>query len=117
RYLYKDTLELVELRQRQLLPRLLTALALQAGQEVSYHELANTLGVKLETVERYITILEAAFVVYRLPALLPNKRGQLSNRKRKIFFRDIGVRNALLENFNPLSLRNDVDQLWENFCL
>ncbi|MCA9348090.1 ATP-binding protein [Candidatus Saccharibacteria bacterium] len=117
RYLYKDTLELVELRQRQLLPRLLTALALQIGQEVSYHDLANNLGVKLETIERYITILESAFVVYRLPALLPNKRNQLSNRKRKVYFRDTGVRNALLDSFNPLSQRSDTEQLWENFCI
>lgn len=117
RYVYKDTLELVELRQRQLLPRLLTALALQTGSEVSYNELANLLGVKLETIERYITLLEAAFIVYRLPALTANKRNQISTRKRKVFFCDLGIRNALIENMNPLSRRADVGALWENFCM
>lgn len=117
RYVYKDTLEMVELRQRQLLPRLLQALALQVGQEVSYQELSNLLGVKLETVERYITILEAAFIIYRLPALSSNKRNQLSIRKRKIYFYDLGVRNALIKNLNPLELRNDVGGIWENFCM
>ncbi|MBI1857076.1 ATP-binding protein [Candidatus Saccharibacteria bacterium] len=117
RYVYKDTLELVELRQRQLLPRLLTTLSLQIGQEVSYHEIGNLLGVKLETIERYITILESAFIIYRLPALTANKRGQISNRKRKVYFYDLGVRNALIENLNPLDLRDDSAGLWENFCM
>jgi uncharacterized protein len=117
RYVYKDTLELVELRQRQLLPRLLTALALQIGSEVSYNELANTLGVKLETIERYITILESAFIVYRLPALSANKRKQVTNRKRKVYFYDLGIRNALIKNLNPFTLRDDVGALWENFCM
>lgn len=117
RYVYKDSLELIELRQRQLLPRLLQALAFQIGQEVSYHEFAVMFGVKLETIERYITILEAAFIVYRLPALRGNARNQLSNRKRKIYFYDLGVRNALINNLNPLSLRDDLGGLWENFCV
>lgn len=117
KYVFKDTLELVDLRQRQLLPRLLTALALQVGQEVSYNELANKLGVKLETIERYITILEHAFIIYRLQALTNNKRNQISNRKRKVYFFDLGVRNALIENTNPLSIRDDVGALWENFCI
>jgi uncharacterized protein len=117
RYVYKDTLELVDVRQRQLLPRLLSALALQIGQEVSYHELGNMLGVKLETIERYITILEAAFIVYRLPALTVNRRKEVSNRKRKVYFYDLGIRNALIENLNPLAIRNDTGALWENFCM
>lgn len=117
RYVYKDVLEIVELRQRQIMPRLLAALALRVGQEVSYHELSNLLGVKLETVERYITILEAAFIVYRIPALTANKRDQISIRKRKIYFYDLGIRNALIENLNPLEIRNDADALWKNFCM
>lgn len=116
-YLYKDTLELVELRQRQILPRLLQALALQLGSEVSYNELANLLGVNLATVERYITLLESAFVVYRLPALRGNDRSSLSSRKRKVYFYDLGVRNAIVNNFNPLELRQDVEALWENFVV
>lgn len=116
-YVYKDSLELVELRQRQLLPRLLQALALQIGSEVSYHELGVTFGVKVETIERYITLLEMAFVVYRLPALTGTQQGMLSNRKRKAYFYDLGIRNALIQSLQPLDLRADRDALWENFCM
>lgn len=116
-YVYKDSLELVELRQRQLLPRLLQALALQIGQEVSYHELGVAFGVKVETIERYITLLEMAFVVYRLPALTGSVQGNLSNRKRKVYFYDLGIRNALIQSLQPLDLRADRDALWENFCM
>lgn len=116
-YVYKDSLELVELRQRQLLPRLLQALALQVGQEVSYHELGVTFGVKTETIERYITLLEMAFVVYRLSALTGSTKGNLSNRKRKVYFYDLGIRNALIQSLQPLDLRADRDALWENFCM
>lgn len=117
RYVYKDTLELAELRQRQVLPRLLRALAFLVGREVSYYELATRLGVRLETIERYITLLESAFIVYRLPALTANKRNQVSNRKRKVYFYDLGVRNALIENLHSFDLRDDVGGLWENFCM
>lgn len=116
-YVYKDSLELVELRQRQLLPRLLQALALNIGKETSYNELAVTFGVKVETIERYITLLEMAFVVYRLPALTGSERGNLSNRKRKVYFYDLGIRNALIQSLQPLDLRADRDVLWENFCM
>lgn len=116
-YVYKDSLELVELRQRQLLPRLLQALALKIGQEVSYHELGVMFGVKTETIERYITLLEMAFVVYRLPALTGTTQGMLSNRKRKVYFYDLGIRNALIQSLQPLDLRADRDALWENFCM
>lgn len=116
RYVYKDTLELVELRQRQLLPSLLQRLALNIGQETSYHELGNILGVKLETIERYITLLESAFIIHRLPALT-GKQGSLSNRKRKVYFYDLGIRNALIQSLQPLSMRSDKEALWENFCV
>ncbi|MDB5183347.1 MAG: ATPase [Candidatus Saccharibacteria bacterium] len=116
-YVYKDSLELVELRQRQLLPRLLQALALKIGEEVSYNELGLMFGVKVETIERYITLLEMAFVVYRLPALTGTEKGMLSNRKRKVYFYDLGIRNALIQSLQPLDLRADRDALWENFCM
>lgn len=116
-YVFKDTLELVELRQQQLLPRLLQALALQTGSEVSYHELGILLGVKNETVARYITLLEQSFIVYRMAALTGNQRSQLSNRKRKVYFYDLGIRNALIENFNELILRQDGGALWETLCV
>lgn len=116
RYVYKDTLELVELRQRQLLPSLLQQLALNIGQETSYHDLGNILGVKLETIERYITLLESAFIIHRLPALT-GKQGSLSNRKRKVYFYDLGIRNALIQSLQPMSMRADREALWENFCV
>lgn len=117
RYVYKDSLELVELRQRQLLPRLLTALALQIGQEVSYNDLGTQFGVKLETIERYITLLEAAFILYRLPALTGGQKGHTSNRKRKVYFHDLGIRNALIQSLQPLQIRSDAEALWQNFCM
>lgn len=116
RYVYKDSVELLELRQRQLLPPLLQALALNIGQEVSYNDLGVRLGVKLETVERYITLLEAAFIIYRVSALT-GKPGNLSSRKRKVYFYDLGIRNALIQSLQPLSMRADKVALWENFCM
>lgn len=116
-YAYKDVLELAEIRQQEVLPRLLQALALQIGQEVSYHELANLLEVRQETIKRYITLLEQAFIIYRLHPLSSNPRKLLGSRKRKVYFYDLGIRNGLLRNFNSTALRADVGQLWENFCL
>lgn len=116
-YVFKDALELVELRQQQLLPRILQALALQMGNEVSYHELGILLGARLETIARYITLLEQSFIIFRMPALTGNQRSQLSNRKRKIYFYDLGVRNALIRNFSELSLRPDSEALWEALCI
>jgi predicted AAA+ superfamily ATPase len=115
KYVYKDSLEL-EVRQRQVLPRLLQALALQIGQEVSYNELAQNFGVKLETIERYITLLESCYVIYRLPALSGNRPAGISNRKRKVYFYDLGIRNALIQSLQPMSMRSDKEALWENFC-
>jgi uncharacterized protein len=116
-YAYKDVLEMAEVREQEVLPRLLQALALQIGQEVSYSELANLLEVRKETVRRYITLLEQAFIIYRLQPLSSNERKLLGGRKRKIYFYDLGIRNGLLRNFNATSLRSDVGHLWENFCI
>ncbi len=116
KYVYKDSLELVEVRQRQVLPRLLQALALQIGQETSYNELAKNFGVKLETIERYITLLESCYVIYRLPALSGNRPAGISNRKRKVYFYDLGIRNALIQSLQPMSMRSDKEALWENFA-
>lgn len=116
KYVYKDSLELVEVRQRQVLPRLLQALALQIGQETSYNELAKNFGVKLETIERYITLLESCYVIYRLPALSGNRPADISNRKRKVYFYDLGIRNALIQSLQPFGMRSDKEALWENFC-
>ena len=92
------------------------ALAFQVGNEVSYHELGQTCGMDKETVERYISLLEKSFVVFRLNGLSRNIRNELKKSK-KIYFYDNGLRNAVINQFNPLNLRNDKGQLWENFLV
>jgi len=115
-YLYKDVLLFQAIRKSELLAKLLTALALQIGNEVSYTELSRTLEVDKLTVERYISLLEAAFVIFHLRPYSRNMR-QTLNRKRKIYFWDLGIRNAVIDNFNPLSMRSDAGALWENFSV
>jgi len=115
-YLYKDLLQDEKLRKPVLLDKLLVALALQVGSEVSYSELAQTTGSDSKTVEKYIDLLERCFVVFRLNALSRNVRTELKKSK-KIFFYDNGIRNAVLQNFSPLSLRADKGALWENFFI
>lgn len=115
-YLYKDILAFDLVRASKLLRDLLVALALQIGQEVSYHELSQKLGLSYKTVERYIDLLEKSFVLFRLHAFSRNHRNELT-RKVKIFFFDCGVRNAIINNFNPLHLRSDIGALFENFMI
>ncbi len=115
-YLYKDILALTGIRKPELLERLLQALALQVGSEVSYNELAGLLGIDKGTVMAYIDILEKAFIVYRLRSFSRNQRNEIRNN-RKIYFVDNGIRNMLISNFNPLALRNDKGALWENFLI
>ena len=115
-YLYKDLLAYKDIRKPALLEKLLQALALQVGSEVSYTELGSLLGVDKLTVENYIQLLEQAFIIFRLNPLSRNLRNEL-NKKRKIYFWDTGIRNALLSNFNPLELRTDKGALWENFLI
>jgi uncharacterized protein len=94
----------------------LQALALQLGNEVSFLELAQLTRSDNETIERYVSLLEKAFVIFRLGSLSRNLRNELK-RSRKIYFWDVGVRNAIIKNFNPLSLRQDAGALWENFLI
>jgi predicted AAA+ superfamily ATPase len=115
-YLFKDVLALQEFRKPDLLERLLVALALQTGNEVSYNELSQTIQSDAKTVERYINLLEQCFVIFRLNGLNRNLRNELKKSK-KIYFYDNGIRNAILQNFAPLSLRQDVGALWENFFI
>lgn len=115
-YSYKDVLAYQDIRNPELLEKLLRALALQIGSEVSYTELAQLLGVNKITVENYIRILEQAYIVFRVGPFSRNIRNELK-KKRKIYFYDLGLRNALINNFNPVSLRQDVGALWENFMV
>lgn len=115
-YLYKDLLALDSIRRPVLLEKLLTALALQVGSEVSYNELARTVGTDNKTVEKYVDLLEKCFVVFRLNAFNRNVRTELKKSK-KVYFYDNGIRNAILQNFAPIALRQDVGALWENFFI
>ena len=94
----------------------MVVLALQVGNEVSYNELATKLGVGRQTIERYLDLLEKSFVLFRLYGFSRNLRSEI-NRKVKIYFYDNGVRNALINNFNSLDLRNDAGALFENYVV
>jgi predicted AAA+ superfamily ATPase len=115
-YLYKDLFDWQQIKKPALLENLLQALALQLGNEVSFRELGQLTGADNETIERYVTLLEKAFVIFRLGSLSRNMRSELK-RSRKIYFWDVGVRNAIIKNFNPLAIRQDVGALWENFLI
>ncbi|MHC1779075.1 MAG: ATP-binding protein [Bacteroidales bacterium] len=115
-YLYKDIFTLRDVRNPDGLEKLLKALALQLGSEVSYNELGQMLGLDKETVERYLDLLEKVFVIFRLNSFSRNIRNELKKSK-KIYFYDNGVRNSIINNFNPLQSRNDVGALWENFVI
>jgi predicted AAA+ superfamily ATPase len=99
-YLYKDIFKYKDLRRPELLESLLQALALQLGSQVSYHELGKTIGADTETVQRYISLLEKTFIIFRLRAFSRNIRNELK-KSRKVYFWDNGIRNALISNFNP----------------
>ncbi len=115
-YLFKDIFTFHQLKRPEILLNLLRLLAFQIGNEVAYTELANNLKVDQTVVQNYINLLEAGFIIFKLPALSRNLRNEVS-KSRKIYFWDSGIRNAIIQNFNPLDLRNDVGQLWENFCV
>ncbi len=113
-YLYKDLLSYEGIRKPKVIFDLLRLLALQVGNEVSYSEIARTLSVNRDTVRSYIGILEQAFIIFTIPPLHKNKRKEIS-RLNKIYFYDNGIRNALVDNFEPLEKRTDVGALFENF--
>ncbi len=115
-YLYKDILSVNGLRKPELLEKLLKAIALQLGNEVSYNELSRLLQVDKKTISNYLDLLEKAFIIFRLQPFSRNLRTEISTT-RKIYFYDTGIRNALLANFNPLNLRQDTGALWENFLV
>lgn len=115
-YLYKDILATDNLRKPDVLDKLLRALAFQVGSEVSYNELAQAVGTDSKTVERYIELLEKCYIIFRLHGLSRNLRNELKKAK-KIYFYDNGVRNAVIQQFAPLDIRNDAGALWENFFI
>ncbi|MBP7962344.1 MAG: ATP-binding protein [Caldilineaceae bacterium] len=115
-YLFKDVLAFSGIKKETVLFDLVRMLALQLGNEVSYTGLANALQVDRKTIINYIDVLEQNFILFRLGAYSKNLRKEIT-KSQKIYFYDVGVRNALIEAFQPLVLRNDVGFLWENFCI
>jgi len=113
-YLLKDILEFERVKDSQLLRKLLTLLAFQIGKEVSLTELANTLDINVRTVDRYLDLLEKAFIIYNVRGFSRNLRKEVTKMSRYYFY-DNGIRNAVISNFNSLDMRDDVGALWENF--
>jgi predicted AAA+ superfamily ATPase len=115
-YLYKDILELEAVKRADKIVDLLRLLAFQIGGEVSVAELAANLSLNRDTVDRYLDLLEKVFVIFRVNGFSRNLRKEIAKNNRYYFY-DNGVRNALIQNFNALKLRNDVGQLWENYIV
>lgn len=115
-YLYKDLLSVDGIHKADVLVRLLKALSLQIGNQVSYNELSVLLGIDSKTVEKYISILEKSYIIFRLGSFSRNLRNELKT-SRKIYFWDLGIRNAVIGNFSSLENRPDCGALWENFVI
>ena len=115
-YLFKDIYALEGLKRTKILDNLVKALAMQVGSEVNLNELAGLLGVDRKTVETYIDLLEKNYVVFSLPAYSGNMRNEIKKGK-KIYFYDLGVRNAVMGNFSRTSSRTDNGGMWENYLI
>jgi uncharacterized protein len=114
--LSRDILEIEGIRKWPIIVRLLELLALQIGQIVSYSELARQLGISTTTVQKYIHLLEESFIIFSLFGFSRNLRNELK-KSPKIYFYDIGIRNAIIEDWKPIHLRSDIGNLWENFII
>ena len=115
-YLFKDVFEFQDIRRPMVIEKLIQALALQVGSEVSFRELSDLLGIDTLTVQRYIDLLEKAYIVFHIRSYSRNVRNELK-KSVKIYFYDNGIRNAVITNFTPCELRNDMGALWENFLI
>lgn len=115
-YLYRDLFMLGTVSRPELLEKITKAIALQVGSEVSTIEIGQLVGADRLTVEKYIDLLESAFIIFKLPALKRNVRNEIKKGK-KIYFYDNGIRNAVIKNFNGINSRNDAGALWENYCV
>jgi hypothetical protein len=115
-YLYRDILTISKIKKPKKVIDLLTLLALQIGNEVSVSELAQNTNLTQSTVENYLDVLEKMFVIFNIRGFSRNLRKEISKTSKYYFF-DLGVRNALIRNFNNLSLRSDADAMFENWVI
>lgn len=115
-YLYKDILELDGVRKSKKLQQILQLLAFQIGKAVSLHEIGQQCGLHKDTVQRYIDLLEKSFILIEVSGFSRNLRKEIT-KKSHYYFYDVGVRNAIINQFNPLALRNDIGELWENYII
>jgi len=115
-YLYKDVLEFQDIRRPMVIDKLVQALALQVGSEVSFNELSSLLGIDGLTVQRYVDLLEKAYIIFHIRSYSRNMRNELK-KSIKIYFYDNGIRNAVISNFTPCDMRSDMGALWENFLI
>lgn len=115
-YLYKDIFLFKGVKRPEKMLELLKLLAWQIGSETNYNELSKTLKIDNQTIESYINLLEMAFVIYKLPCYHTNQRNELKKSK-KIYFNDLGIRNAIINDFRPVEVRNDIGALFENFMI
>jgi len=115
-YLLKDILMIDGIKNSSKMKDLLRLISFQTGNEVSYEELGKQLGMSRNTVEKYLVLLSKTFVIYKLSAFSKNPRKEISKSSKWYFF-DNGVRNAIIGDYRPLSLRTDVGALWENFII
>jgi predicted AAA+ superfamily ATPase len=115
-YLYKDILELSNIKYPRKIRDLLRLLAFQIGSEVSVFELSKNLGINKETVDNYIDLLEKAFIIFRVSGYSKNLRKEV-RKQDKFYFYDLGIRNAVIDNLSYLDRRNDIGMLWENFII
>jgi len=115
-YLYKDVLIWKDIRRPEILDKLLTLLAYQIGSQISINELAQNLNVKSETIRNYIDLLEKSFVIYQLKSYSQNQRKEVG-KMSKIYFWDLGIRNAIINDFSPISQRSDIGSIFENFVI
>ena len=115
-YLLKDILSYSGIRQSNKLMDLLRLVAFQVGSEVSYNEISNQLSLNKITVENYLNLLQKVFILFKLPSYSTNHRKEIS-KGVKWYFYDNGIRNAVINDFRPISIRNDIGMLWENYII
>lgn len=115
-YLFQDLYDLANINKPKIIEKLATLLAFQIGSQVSFNELSRQLGIDIKTVQSYIELLKQIFVIIELPSYSTNQRNELKQSK-KYYFLDLGIRNALCDSFQPLSVRPDIGALWENFLI